>query len=182
MANFVAAQNYRVTGKVVDADQHPLVGVNVTIANSTKGAQTNESGMFVLANLSSAKQNLRFSFVGFRTHVERLDLQQQNVDLGTVILHESSENLNEVVISQERTNRFTERESEFVAKMPLKNLENPQVYNVVNSELLEEQLVVNFDDALKNVPGMQKLWESTGRGSDGAGYYSMRGFQCSARR
>ncbi|RKD91848.1 TonB-dependent receptor [Mangrovibacterium diazotrophicum] len=173
---FSIAQTYRVTGRVVDANQHPLVGVNITVSSSTKGTQTNESGAFVLENLSSSKLNLRFSFVGFRTLVQKVDLLQQNVDLGVVVLQESNENLDEVVVAKERTNRFTEKQSEYVAKMPLKNLENPQVYNVVNAELLEEQLVVNFDDALKNVPGMQKLWESTGRGNDGAGYYSMRGF------
>ncbi|HCQ77900.1 MAG TPA: TonB-dependent siderophore receptor, partial [Leeuwenhoekiella sp.] len=63
-----------------------------------------------------------------------------------------------------------------VSKMPLADIENPQVYNTITSSLLEEQIVTNFDDALKNAPGIDKLWESTGRGNDGAGYYSLRGF------
>ena len=37
-------------------------------------------------------------------------------------------------------------------------------------------MVVSFDDALKNAPGVDKLWTSTGRTNDGAGYFAIRGF------
>ncbi|MEO9889422.1 TonB-dependent siderophore receptor, partial [Nonlabens ulvanivorans] len=43
-------------------------------------------------------------------------------------------------------------------------------------ELLQSQIVTNFDDALKNATGVENLWTSTGRGGDGAGYFSLRGF------
>src|SRR5690606_39962267 len=55
-------------------------------------------------------------------------------------------------------------------------IENPQVYHSIESKTLESQLATDLDKALKNAPGLQKMWESTGRGGDGAGYYSMRGF------
>lgn len=72
--------------------------------------------------------------------------------------------------------KYKREKSTTVSKMPLINIENPQVYNTVTSELLKEQLVTNFNDALKNATGITRLWESTGRGGDGAEYYSMRGF------
>ncbi|UPT70620.1 MAG: TonB-dependent siderophore receptor [Flavobacterium sp. JAD_PAG50586_2] len=72
--------------------------------------------------------------------------------------------------------KYKREKSTTVSKMPLNNIENPQVYNTVTSELLKEQVVTNFNDALKNATGITRLWESTGRGSDGAEYYSMRGF------
>ncbi|SEH61069.1 iron complex outermembrane recepter protein [Paenimyroides aquimaris] len=61
-------------------------------------------------------------------------------------------------------------------KMPLKDIENPQVYNVISNKAIKEQVITNFNDALKNATGVFRLWESTGRGSDGGEYYSMRGF------
>src|SRR6201999_4346971 len=65
--------------------------------------------------------------------------------------------------------------------MPLKSIENPQVYSTVSSDLLKQQAITNFDDALKNVPGVHKLWESTGRGyGDGTSYFSLRGFEAQA--
>ncbi|MBA4134065.1 MAG: TonB-dependent siderophore receptor [Flavobacterium sp.] len=72
--------------------------------------------------------------------------------------------------------KYKREKSTTVSKMPLNNIENPQVYNTVTSELLKEQIVTNFNDALKNATGVTRLWESTGRGGDGAEFYTMRGF------
>ncbi len=72
--------------------------------------------------------------------------------------------------------KYKREKSTTVSKMPLNNIENPQVYNTVTSELLKEQVVTNFNDALKNATGVTRLWESTGRGGDGAEFFSMRGF------
>lgn len=63
-----------------------------------------------------------------------------------------------------------------VSKLPLKDIENPQVYNSVSKNLMRDQVVTNLNDALKNATGITRLWESTGRGGDGAEFYSMRGF------
>lgn len=73
-------------------------------------------------------------------------------------------------------NGYITRDRESVNKMPLKEIENPQVYNTVNKNVIKEQVVTNFNDALKNVTGIARLWESTGRGNDGGEYYTMRGF------
>jgi len=83
-------------------------------------------------------------------------------------------NLNEVVIKNQH--KYKREKSTTVAKMPLNNIENPQVYNTVTSELLKEQVVTNFNDALKNATGVTRLWESTGRGGDGAEFFTLRGF------
>ena len=64
-----------------------------------------------------------------------------------------------------------------VAKMPLKNLENPQVYSSVGADLMIQQGITNFDDAMRNVPGISRTWESTGRAGDGATYFALRGFE-----
>src|SRR5690606_2124109 len=57
-----------------------------------------------------------------------------------------------------------------------KNLENPQVYNTVSSEILKQQVITTYDDAMRNVPGISRTWESTGRAGDGAAYFALRGF------
>ena len=84
--------------------------------------------------------------------------------------------LKEVVVEGLHENKYKKESSETVAKMPLKDIENPQVYNSIPANLLKEQVVTNFNDALKNATGVARLWESTGRNGDGAEYYSMRGF------
>jgi len=71
---------------------------------------------------------------------------------------------------------YITKNSESANKMPLKDIENPQVYNTVNKNVIKEQVATNINDALKNVTGIARLWESTGRGNDGGEYYTMRGF------
>lgn len=114
------------------------------------------------------KQNLTFfliALLGFNLQAQETNKIQQD----------SIKKLNEVSINSTK-NKFKREKSNTVSKMPLAEIENPQVYNVVSSELLKEQVVTNFNDALKNATGISRLWESTGRGTDGAEFYSMRGF------
>jgi iron complex outermembrane receptor protein len=88
---------------------------------------------------------------------------------------DSIHSLNEITINS-NVQKYKREKSTTVSKMPLANIENPQVYNTVTNELLKEQVVTNFNDALKNATGVTRLWESTGRGGDGAEFFTMRGF------
>jgi len=83
--------------------------------------------------------------------------------------------LDEVIIKDFK-NRYKIDSSNTVSKLPLKYLENPQVYQSVSKNLFNDQVVTNLNMALKNATGVSRLWESTGRGGDGAEYYTMRGF------
>ena len=65
-------------------------------------------------------------------------------------------------------NTYKKEESQTVSKLPLKDIENPQSYNASSKEVLKDQLVTNFNDALKNATGVTRWWERTGRGGDGA--------------
>ena len=87
-----------------------------------------------------------------------------------------SDNLDELIIEA-----YIQKSVNSSNKMPLKDIENPQVYNVINKNILKEQVVTTFSDAMKNATGISRLWESTGRGSDGAEFYSMRGFSTQPR-
>lgn len=87
-----------------------------------------------------------------------------------------SDNLDELIIEA-----YIQKSVNSSNKMPLKDIENPQVYNVINKNILKEQVVTTFSDAMKNATGVSRLWESTGRGSDGAEFYSMRGFSTQPR-
>ena len=89
---------------------------------------------------------------------------------------DSTKVLKEVTVEGTRENKYKKESSTTVSKMPLKDIENPQVYNSIPANLLKEQVVTNLNDALKNATGVTRLWESTGRNGDGAEYYSMRGF------
>ncbi|MCB4807616.1 TonB-dependent receptor [Tamlana sp. 62-3] len=170
------SQDYSVQGTVTDNYQTSLLGVNAIVKNTTKGAQTDENGVFKISNLENGDYTLVISFIGFKTKEIDFTINNSDFNIGDIALFEGNELLQEVVIDTERQNKFSRKQSAYVSKMPLKNIENSQVYNTITNQLLISQSVNTFEDALKNAAGITKLWSSTGRSGDGAGYYSSRGF------
>ena len=171
------AQNSSVKGTVTDNNQIPLIGVNVSLKNTTKGTQTDQNGNFELKNLDHGEYILALSYLGFKTREIAVSISNnQNTSLQNITLYEGNEILSEVLIEGEQRNKFSRKKTAYVSKLPLKDIENTQVYSTVTNQLLQSQIVTNFDDALKNATGIEQLWTSTGRGGDGAGYYSLRGF------
>ena len=84
-------------------------------------------------------------------------------------------NIDEVLIYATK-NVYKVDSTDVVAKIPLKNIENPQVYNSISKYVIKDQLSTSFQAVLNNATGVSRLWESTGRAGDGAEYYTMRGF------
>jgi iron complex outermembrane receptor protein len=64
------------------------------------------------------------------------------------------------------------RVSDASTRMPLKNLENPQVYSVIPKELTTEQMAVDFKSVFKNVAGSGQPQVTV----QGLSRYSTRGF------
>lgn len=161
-----------VKGTITDNHNEPLVGVNIRVIETDKGATTNFDGEFSLSGLEKTNI-LELSFLGYKTREIKVSDIVNDV---AIILFEGNELLQEIVIDTNRKNKFSRKKSAYVAKMPLKNIENSQVYSTITNQLLVSQSVTSFEQALQNSTGLSKLWSSTGRGTDGAGYYSLRGF------
>ncbi|MEP0479889.1 MAG: carboxypeptidase-like regulatory domain-containing protein, partial [Nonlabens sp.] len=175
--NIIFAQNASITGTVTDQTQEVLLGVNVALKNTSIGVQTDVNGAFEINHLENGDYVLSISYIGFKTKEVLVSIvNNQNVQLNAITLYEGNEILNAVVIEGERRNKFSRKKTAYVSKLPLKDIENTQVYSTITNELLQSQVVTNFDDALKNATGVERLWASTGRGGDGAGYYALRGF------
>ncbi|QJW91156.1 TonB-dependent receptor [Spirosoma taeanense] len=163
-------------GNVTTSDGNPAEAVTVSLKGKSQGAITNDKGAYTLSRVKAGTYTVQVSAVGLKTAEKVITLGQgENASLDFV-LAENTAQLQEVIVSGSLTNRFARTSGDYVSKMPLKNLENPQVYNSVGKELLKEQLVFSVDDALRNAPGVQRMWEATGRAGDGGGYYNTRGF------
>ncbi|NMH87238.1 TonB-dependent receptor [Flavivirga algicola] len=175
--SFSYAQTGNVKGIIVNNTQMPLSGVNVLVKNSTQGVQSNDYGTFEITNIVNGNYTLVFSYIGFKTREINFTISNNEYkSLGTVVLYEGNELLSEVIVNSNRKNKFSRKKTAYVSKLPLKDLENSQIYSTVTSELLESQITINFDEAIKNATGLSTLWQATGRSIDGTGYYSLRGF------
>jgi iron complex outermembrane receptor protein len=162
-----------VNGTVVLNDNTPAENITVVLKGTVYSAVTNTKGNYEIKNVKPGTYTLRAASVGIKTVEQSITVNAGQVTTANVSLNESAEQLNEVIING-GINKFTRSTSTVVSKMPLKDIENPQVYNTITAELLKEQVITQVDDAYKNVPGLDRLWESTGRGGDGAGYFSLR--------
>ncbi|MDX1719700.1 MAG: TonB-dependent receptor, partial [Salegentibacter mishustinae] len=167
-----------IKGSVVNSEANALSNVNIEVKGLQIGDETNNRGEFSLKNIPEGNYTIQVSYVGYETQNLKVNVQPgTTTKIPSIILIGKQEQLGTVVLrGNGNGNKFTRNTSVSVAKMPLKKIENPQVYNNITAELLQEQVITNFDDAIKNASGLTKLWESTGRGNDGAGYFSLRGF------
>lgn len=166
-----------IRGTVVTSDGGGASGVNIIIEGTSRGAVADDAGNFEIRNLKPGQYSVIASFVGLQTQRQSVEVQAGQTTTISFTLKENSQELEGIVISD----RWLNMESAYVSKMPLKNMENPQVYHSISSDLLKQQAITHFDDAMRNVPGVYRLWEPTGRAfGDGTSYFSVRGFETQA--
>lgn len=170
------AQTAILKGKVSTSDNQGLEFVSVGIQGLSKGTTTDRYGKYEIKNIEPGTYTVFASFVGLEKQELQITLNAGETKTLDFTVKESSTELTEVVVTDFSSNRFYSDSSFTIGKLPLKDLENPQVYNSISGRLLREQVVTSMNDAIKNATGVTRLWESTGRGGDGAEYYAMRGF------
>jgi len=165
-----------VKGKVTTSDGKPAAYITVGLKGKGLGNITNENGYFEIQRVKPGSYILRVSAVGVADIEKNIEVTAGEDKTIDFTINQNSNQLNEVNIKQGKLNKYATKKSEYVSKMPLNNLENPQVYNSVDRALLADQMVFSVDDATRNIPGLQKMWEPTGRGGDGGSFFSLRGF------
>lgn len=175
-----AQQFSTISGTVTTSDGKPAQYISVGLKGKGLGNITDENGNYQITKIKAGTYIIKTSAVGLKSEERTITIANGQTITLNFSLAENEGQLKEVNINSRKTNKFATKASTYVAKLPLKNLENPQVYTTIPKELMEEQMVTNFSDALKNTPGLDKLWTSTGRGGDGASYYNLRGFTTQA--
>lgn len=166
-----------VAGVVRSASGEALPGVNVRLEGTGRGGSSDAQGRYEITRVPVGTHTLVASYVGFETRRREVQVTAGEVlRVAPLTLRATRQRLEDVVVESIQDRSFTEEASAYVAKLPIRDIDNPQVYHTITAGLLDDQVVTNFEEALTNAPGLFKLWESTGRGGDGAGYYALRGF------
>lgn len=170
-----AQEKATIKGQISLSNGEAADNVSVVLKGTKIGAVTDNQGLYEIKNITPGNYTIRITAVGHSTKEESIFVNEGEVVTKNLIINNNSEQLEEIFVKG-NANKYTKAESNYVAKMPIKNLENSQVYSVVTKDLMKDQLVVNQDEALRNVPGLYQLWASTGRIGDGGSYFSSRGF------
>lgn len=164
-----------IKGEVKTRDGKPAAFVTVAV-KGIKGTQVDVHGNYILKDVEAGTYTITATYIGMNTQRKQVTVAEGETTPLNFILQENSQDLSEVEVNGKKTNKFVTRKSEYPAKLPLNNLENPQVYTTIPKALLNEQITVDLTDVLKNTPGVLKMQSSIGRSGDGAVYYSLRGF------
>ena len=134
------AQEFSISGKVVDNNGQPMSFVNVLVfaedgATLIKGSSTDDNGSYSIGALSSGDYIVQFSFIGFKEITRNVTLDK-NIVLEDVRLEESAESLNEV---------------EIVAKRPTVSRSADRLtFNIANTALSQGDML----QALRSTPGI----------------------------
>lgn len=165
-----------IQGSVITSDNFPASNVSVVLKNTKLGTATDNDGNFEFARLKAGEYTIVVSLVGYETLEQSVKVENGQTAKPVFTLQYNSSQLQTVIITAGK-NKFLVKKSSTVAKMPLANLENPQVYSSVSKELIKEQITTDFSNLVKNATGVYKISANRGINADGATYYSLRGFR-----
>lgn len=160
-----------IKGTVTTSDGRAAASVTVQVQGTKRSTLTDEDGHFSLHHLAPGHYTLEITLIGYETTTREVNLEESGTVSVALVLTLSETQLQEVVVRMDN-NKFTRSSSDYVAKMPLKDLENPQVYTTVPKELMQEEMVTDLNGILQNVPGVTLLLQGDGSGGD----FASRGF------
>ena len=86
-------------------NKDPLIGVTASIKGTSLAATSNENGQIIIVNVPDGVQEIHFSYVGFNERIDTLEFPLKDTSVIEILLKESSEELEEVVISSTRSTR-----------------------------------------------------------------------------
>ncbi|WP_185151926.1 TonB-dependent receptor [Chryseobacterium vaccae] len=171
-----AQQNDRVHGKVMLSEKEPVKNALLRLVNTPYQAKTNNLGEYYFDNVPPGEYTLQVVLNDIELMREPIRIEKEVFEIPVVYTTADNNVIEGITVYAVSRNKFLDKDSTSISKMPLRNLENPQMYTSINRQILKEQLVYDVSDALKNVPGIVKMQGSAGRAGDGSFYYNLRGF------
>jgi len=134
------AQNTFIDGTITDISNRPLMGIDVYLVDTNKGASTNAKGYFKI-QAPAGIYTLKISAIGFETITREIDIQNQSSI--EIILNEKLYELPGIVV---------ERETLTGGNQFLTNI--PGSAHYISTRQLEKYNYSDVNRILRNVPGI----------------------------
>ncbi|MDR1666449.1 MAG: TonB-dependent receptor [Bacteroidales bacterium] len=148
----VSAQQFSISGDIVDADNSPMPGVTVLVEGTRTGTTTNAAGQFSL-NVARENATLLVSFVGYET--QRIAVENRRTF--HIIMKEALTELEEVVV---------------VGYGSQKRVSVTAAISTVQTKELKQSSAANLSAALAGrLPGLTALQTSGQPGNDAVALY-----------
>ena len=132
------------SGKITDANNQPLNGVEIYAIDLHKGSTSNENGMYSLKNIPNGKIKINISYVGFKTISKVFTFNSEN-KIFDLQLEEAVFEIDEVIISTP----FNKLQSENVMKVER-----------LTAKSLQKTGAATLSEGISNIAGVSQI--STG--------------------
>ncbi|WEK71334.1 MAG: TonB-dependent receptor [Candidatus Chryseobacterium colombiense] len=152
---FFSAQNKtgNISGNITSIEDEPLELVSISLIELNKSTLTDIKGNFNFSQVAPGNYTIKIQMLGLKEQQIPIEVKEdENTPVNYKLAKENILALQEVRIVGNNS-KITRKESPYVAKLPIKYLENPQVYNTVPKELITQQMAVDLGSVSKNVPG-----------------------------
>lgn len=143
---------YPFSGQIVDQSGMPLESALITFSNSRLRILSDAKGYFTINHLQAGHYRLKV------TYMDAVPLFRDFVYDGfhpvsvKLVVSVNDAELQRVYVTG-GFNKFNKKETEDIARLPIKNIENPQSYSVVTKELIQEQSLTDYNSIFRNIPG-----------------------------
>ncbi|MDP3452018.1 MAG: TonB-dependent receptor [Bacteroidales bacterium] len=125
-ASAQAVQNITVSGKVVDGNNEPIMGVNVSVLGERRGVITDAMGLFTLQ--TGRDKTISFSCLGYKSR----ELPANQLTGGPVVLQEDASLLDELVVIGYGTKRKRDLTGS-IASVSSKDIESTPIKDVLTA-------------------------------------------------
>lgn len=173
---FAQQNNGSINGTVVTNDNKPAATVSVYLTEVKRTLMADDDGRFTVRNIPAGNYTIEVTLVGYEPLRQTVSVQPNKATNVNLQLTLSEKQLQEITV----TSTSRSKQSDYANKMPLAYLENSQSYSTVTKDLIKDQVLFTVDEAMRNVSGLQKMWDATSRAGDGGAYYDLRGFAVQA--
>ena len=159
VSHIVFAQQSSITGKVTDAANNPVPFVSVQLLEISKGASSDENGLFQLEHLAEGKYTLKASFVGYKSLEQVVNLTPNSTLNLELVLLENNELLKEIVV---KGTLSINQKVQSIGKSDIRAMDLPQAVYTIDRTTLENQQVNSLQDVLMNTNGVYVMGATGG--------------------
>lgn len=161
------SQTGTIKGSIVSFNQEPLIGVTVSLQNTSLGSTTDENGRFVINNITAGTYTLVASNIGYTAIKQSIMLttgKTVNLDLQ---LSENKQILEEVTVIGQKTN-YQQHNTSLATRTDVPLLEVPQSAQVITRQTIKDKQAFTLNEITPIMTGV--------KANNNMGGFNLRGF------
>jgi iron complex outermembrane recepter protein len=149
--NAQAQSSGSLSGTITTSDGKAAEAVHVFIKELNRGAITSENGTFSIKNIKAGTYTVKSGGVGLAYQEKSITVIAGQNSALNFTLTENSQKLTEVVVTGYKS---VNQRPVSAGKVAIKPLDNPQMVQVIGSQVIADQQINRLSDVIKNVNGV----------------------------